>query len=125
MVMLVPCHLNGVSCMVLLKGQLHSVTQKGFGRHYGHKEESHGLKRSVGLSPSRQNFIPQRRTTSLRVYKCRERALATCTIAPASHLVLVLFRLCSRAQTKGFPLSLRPPVLRLLCAEGTSSARRS
>ena|SRR5947209_15607753 len=30
--MLVNCHLNDVSCMSLLKGQLHSVTQQVFGR---------------------------------------------------------------------------------------------
>jgi hypothetical protein len=42
-VLLVNRHLNGVSCMFLLKGQLHSVTQKVFGRQYGPKEELNGL----------------------------------------------------------------------------------
>ena len=116
--MLVHCYLNGVSYMFLLKGQLHSVTQKGFGRQDGPQEKSPGLKRSVGLSPWRQNFIPQGRTTSFCVSKCRESAFAACTIGPASHLVLVLFRPCSRAQTRCFPVSLRPPVLRFIVCRG-------
>src|SRR6266566_4414524 len=62
--MLVPCHLKRVSCIFLLKGQLHCGTQKGFGRPDGPQEESHGLKRSVGLSTSRHHFIPQARTTA-------------------------------------------------------------
>src|SRR5213592_3661713 len=66
--MLVHCHLNGMSCLFLLKGQLHSVTLKVFGRHYGLKEEFNGLNMSVGLSTSRHNFIPHGRTTSFRVY---------------------------------------------------------
>ena len=59
LIMLVNCHLNGVSCMFLLKGQLHSVTQHVFGRQYGPKEEFNGLNMSVGLSTSRHNLIPQ------------------------------------------------------------------
>src|SRR6266700_975338 len=105
--MLVPCPLNGVSCILLLKGHLHGATQKGFSRPDGPQEESPGLKRSVGLSHSRQNFLPQARTTSLRVYKRRERALATGTIGPASHLVLVLSRPGCRPQTRGLPCALR------------------
>ncbi len=57
--MLVNCHLNGVSCMFPLNGQLNSVTQKVFGRHYGPKEEFNGLNMKVGLSTSRHNLIPQ------------------------------------------------------------------
>ena len=116
--MLVHCHLNGMSCLFLLKGQLHSVTLKVFGRHYGLKEEFNGLNMSVRLSTSRHNFIPQGRTTSFCVSKCRESAFAACTIGPASHLVLVLFRPCSRAQTRCFPVSLRPPVLRFIVCRG-------
>src|SRR2546429_9159965 len=88
--MLVHCHLNGVRCTFLLKGPLHCITQKGFGTQDGPKEESGGSKRSVGLSTSSHHFIPQGRTTSLRVCMCRQRALATCTIGPASLLVLAL-----------------------------------
>ena len=73
-----------------LEGTTSFRTQKGFARQDGPQEESPGLKRSGGLSPSRHNFLPQARTTSLRVCMCRERALATCTIGPASLLVLAL-----------------------------------
>src|SRR6266699_3065509 len=114
--MLIPCHLHGVSCILLLKGQLHGGTQKGFGRPDGPQEESPGLKRSVGLSPSRQHFIPQARTTSFHVCMCRERALETCTIGPASHLVLVLFRLGSRPQIRGLPCSFRLHLPGSFCA---------
>src|SRR5438132_10325641 len=113
--MLVPCPLHGVSCILLLKGPLHSGTQKGFARPDGPQEESPGLKRSGGLSPSRHHFMAQARTTSLRVCRCRQRALATCTIGPASHLVLVLFRPGSRPQTRGLPCSLRLPLLGPFC----------
>src|SRR6266480_5149622 len=114
--MLVPCPLNGVSCIFLLKGHLHGATQKGFGRPDGPQEESPGLKRSVGLSPSRQNFLPQARTTSLRVCMGRQRALVPCTIGPASHLVLVRFRPGCRPQSRGLPCSLRLHLLGSFCA---------
>src|SRR6266699_975032 len=105
--MLVPCPLHGLSCILLLKGPLHSGTQKGFARQDGPQEESPGLKRSGGLSPSRHNLLPQARTTSLRVCMCRQRALAPGTIGPASHLVLVLFRPGCRPQSRGLPCALR------------------
>ena len=92
---------------MLLKGPLHSGTQKGFARPDGPQEESPGLKRSGGLSPSRHNFLPQARTTSLRVCMCRQRALAPGTIGPASHLVLLLFRPGCRPQSRGLPCALR------------------
>ena len=57
--MLVICHLNGVSYVVLFKGQLNSVTQKVFGRHYEHKEEFNGFGLSVRLSTLRDNLIPR------------------------------------------------------------------
>jgi hypothetical protein len=57
--MLVNRHLNGMSCMFLSKGQLHSVTQKVFGRQCGPKEEFNRLNLSVGLSTSRHNLIPR------------------------------------------------------------------
>ena len=62
-VMLVYCHLNGVSCKFLLKEQLNSVTQKVFGRQYVPKEEFNGLNLSVGLSTSRHNLISNGGTT--------------------------------------------------------------
>ena len=54
----------------------------------------------------------------------RWRALAPSTIGPASRQIPLLFSPCSRPQTRGFPLLLRAPVLRLCCGDGTSPPRQ-
>jgi len=57
--------------------------------------------------------------------ECRGRAVATCTIGPASRLVPRLFLPGSRLQTSCFPVSMRAPVLFLWCAQGTSRPRQT
>jgi len=54
----------------------------------------------------------------------RWRALAPSTISPASRQAPILFSPCSRPQTRCFPLSLCPHLLRLCCGDGTSRPRQ-
>ena len=60
--MLFDC-LNSMRSMLLSKGQLNFITRRVFRRHCGHKAEFKGRSLSVGLSTSKQNLIPQGRTT--------------------------------------------------------------
>ena len=116
--------------MFLLKGQLHSVTQKGFGRQDGPQEKSPGLKRSVGQSERVVNRLSADITRVLQSpdIKAKLRSLGFEAKGGTSEAATQFVRSETAKWTKViqdagiepmcFPVSLRPPVLRFIVCRG-------